>query len=734
MNLVRSLTAAVTRAASSVAALPVKFFHAGYAAFVRIPPKMELAFTGWSYAFIKKRSRTLAKKRFYAYKATSQDTKTTLPLSHWAVRLLNQPNPKFTRTQVFRLMEEWFVATGNVFIYAPKNGLKYPVQLWVLPSHKMQVVMSDNPLQLVKGYVYNSPVGALPIDEEEIIHCQDLQPSLNPSNIVMGRSMVDAAADALELNAMQRESLKQRIRSQNLPPLVLKTKGRMPDDVWQNFKRRMKESVPDITLVAALEQEGELVPVTNAGTESAYLRSALRSDSGDGNDIVSELSAVYGVPVGLVTGKFENRATSQTLKADFYESTIDPQADYYAEEFTRHFARFEQDILVEAEAFVYTDPEQTLRKQEQELQWGITTINDERKKQGLKPISGGDTPFVPMGFVPLSQAMNPQNPTPQPEPAPSEETAKRLPAKQQKALPSSSVRKDDEEKDPFDDEEYCKKYWKSYDAVASGYVAIFNRTLQGLFDELEEEVLANAPKEAVYLLQKRIVQHTQLKSKKYKYGRDYIVDAGGIKFIRSVVKPIQRSTFTLFDVASWKERFASRMSADFEEFVSAMMQQAANDIGENWEDIQTEFEVSIRAAVRQSTDSIKESVETVKDELQRLLDDMYDKPVEEIAAAIQLKFAHYSAARAMLIARTTATAAMGFSQMTVFEKMGYTYTWLSQRDGKTRDTHKIADMQEPDREGYFRVGTDRMRYPGGGSQAKENAHCRCVLRPKPKKE
>jgi HK97 family phage portal protein len=691
MNILRSLTSFVQRAATTeAAALALKFFYPGFTSYTRVPGKLELAFRGWAYACITKRSREIGKKRFIVYRKTGQNQREELPHDHWAARLLFSPNPVFTRTQIFRLIEEWFLVAGNAYIYAPKNGAKFPVQFWILPANRVQVVMSDNPLQLVKGYVYRSAMGDFPLDDDEVIHLQDLHPGMRDDSIIMGRGALEAALDVLEVSSMTREFLKQRIKTQNLPPLVLRTKGRVDAETWKNFKARMQENMPGISIVAALEQEGELVPLTQSGTESSYLRNSYQTQGNTSNEMVQELAAVFGIPPGLVTGEFQNRATSETLVASFYEGTIDPQSDYYAEEITRHLARFDPNIEVLHEKYVYQDPDQALRKQAQELQWGITTINEERKKIGLEPIVGGDTPFVPTGFVPLTQALNPPSLSAAPAPQPT-------PQEPAKTLLLKSAETDD---DPFNSEDYCRKYWKSYDVIAERYTAVFNRTLQGLFDDLETEVVSNVDKEAS-------------------------------KALRSGQR-LERGTFTLFDVATWKERFAGAMTGDMEDYVQEAMQQAAQDIGEKWDDIKGEFEASIRAAVRESTDRITSSVDTVKDELQRLLDDMYDKPIEEIVAAIQRQFSHYSSARARLIARTTATAALTFSQMTVFDKMGYTYTWLSQRDGKTRPTHKVADMQEPDKEGYFHVGSDRMKYPGGGSQAKENAHCRCVLRPKKK--
>ena len=82
-----------------------------------------------------------------------------------------------------------------------------------------------------------------------------------------------------------------------------------------------------------------------------------------------------------------------------------------------------------------------------------------------------------------------------------------------------------------------------------------------------------------------------------------------------------------------------------------------------------------------------------------------------------------------MIAETTATYSTTASQRNVFLENGFNLQWLSRRDGKVRDTHKKADGDRPNQFGYFQIGSDQMKHPGGGSEAKENVNCRCYLLP-----
>jgi hypothetical protein len=88
----------------------------------------------------------------------------------------------------------------------------------------------------------------------------------------------------------------------------------------------------------------------------------------------------------------------------------------------------------------------------------------------------------------------------------------------------------------------------------------------------------------------------------------------------------------------------------------------------------------------------------------------------------------YTKSRAKMIADTTATYSTTLSQRSVFSQYNYDLQWLSSRDNKTRDEHKDADGQIAI-DGYFRVGGESMKHPGGGSDAANNINCRCYILP-----
>ena len=88
--------------------------------------------------------------------------------------------------------------------------------------------------------------------------------------------------------------------------------------------------------------------------------------------------------------------------------------------------------------------------------------------------------------------------------------------------------------------------------------------------------------------------------------------------------------------------------------------------------------------------------------------------------------------RASTIARTEGLALSQFGQDLAVSQTGLTLEkeWVAQRDGVVRDSHRLADGQRVQKNGFFNVGGYNMKYPAdssGGAPGKEIINCRCSL-------
>ena len=176
--------------------------------------------------------------------------------------------------------------------------------------------------------------------------------------------------------------------------------------------------------------------------------------------------------------------------------------------------------------------------------------------------------------------------------------------------------------------------------------------------------------------------------------------------------------------------FAAATTDDTREYIIEVFRRSVTEVGENWNAIRSRFDDTIAETLKGSTGKIVESVATVKDELVKLLGDNATAPEAELRKLLKEKFTMYKDSRVATIARTTSTYATGASQREAWQELDVKMMWMSSRTN-SRPAHAAADGQMADKDGYFTVGGEKMKWPASGSNASNNVNCRCYLRARP---
>jgi HK97 family phage portal protein len=415
---------------------------------------------GTVFACLQHRANALSGIKFDAYKEQNWE-KEELGRGHWTSELLANPNPYFTRSQVFGYIENWLSINGNAFIWTPTNGYRVPLQMWVLNPTRMRVIKGEN--NFIDGYVYQSAQeGNIAIPEKEVIHLAKLHPASRPEEIIgmniFGVGLVSAALEYANIDREVSAYLARLFANNTVPPLIAKFPERFDQDEWQKLKSAWNEELPDYKLRALLGggMQLELPPKG----ELAVSYDAVSRDTR------AQIAQVFGVPPGMLDGSFQNRATADVQWAIFRQNTIDPEALYIAEEFTRHFRRWEEDVLIEAQPYTYADPDADLRQEEFELKWGIKTINEARGARGYDPVPEGNVPLIASGLVPLQNVANP---------APVPVAARKLLTRSNGKLPLITA----DAKDLF---------WRNFDGITEANAGSLENVIEMIIAQIKEQV------------------------------------------------------------------------------------------------------------------------------------------------------------------------------------------------------------------------------------------------------
>ena len=430
---------------------------------------------GTVFACLQHRANALTGVKFDSY-AEKNWEREELGRSHWANELLNNPNPYFTRSQVFSYIENWLSINGNAYIWTPTNGYRVPLQMWVLNPTRMRVIKGEN--SFIDGYGYQSAQeGNIAIPEKEIIHLAKIHPAARPEEIIgmniFGVGLVSAALEYAHIDREVSAYLSRLFENNTVPPLVATFPERFDQDEWQKLKSAWNEELPDYKLRALLGG-GMQLQLPPKGELSISYDSVSK-------DTRTQIAQVFGVPPGMLDGSFQNRATAEVQFAIFRQNTIDPEALYIAEEFTRHFRRWEENILIEAKPYEYADPDADMRKEEFELKWGLKTINEARSDRGYDPIKDGNIPLIAGGYAPLQSVVN----------------APPLPVVPRKLERAYGIQ--NRAKLPLITAESKDLFWRNFDKLTEKSSNKIDNVVQTIIGQLKNEVLSNIDKGVISL-------------------------------------------------------------------------------------------------------------------------------------------------------------------------------------------------------------------------------------------
>jgi HK97 family phage portal protein len=625
--------------------------------------ELQASIRGTVFACLQHRANALSAIKFQSFLEKNYSLE-ELGQSHWTNRLLANPNPYFTRSQLFGYLENWLSINGNAFIWTPTNGYRVPLQMWVLNPTRMRVIRgTDN---FVEGYIYQSAQeGNIALPENEVIHLARLHPASRPEEIIgmniFGVGLVQAALDYANLDKDASAFLSRLFKNNATPPLIAKYPERFDYDEWEKLKARWNEELPDYKLRGLL--------ASGLGLELPPKSEISASYDGISLDTRSQISQVFGVPPGMLTGEYQNRATAEVQWAIFRQNTIDPEALYIAEEFTRHFRRWEQEILIQAEPYVFDDPVAAIQKEEFELRWGLKTINDARTERGYDAVSDGDTPLIAAGYMPLDQIVF-GAPTPPP-------TTRNI---------VGNVITHEVESDQYVTAELNERdiYWRKYDKLTLSNSSKIEKVVNQGIAELNRQM-------------KRQLQQNNKNFKKIDFSP---------KTYRAFEKAVNESC----------NNVGSQLSKEYK-----LEKGTQSPI----------VQENIAKTTAQSMAQLKESAEVMKKEvLNTFKKASATKDPAKIKNAMDRKFQSLEKSRAQTIAQTTSANATSSVQHTVFKENNIKMMWLTQRDGRVRFAHQAVDGKYPNRAGYFIVGGEKTTRPlGPGLSAGNVVNCRCQLFP-----
>lgn len=350
------------------------------------------------YACITERVNAVAEAPIRAYASSSARRGQPIE-THPLRKLLANPNPLMSETELFSMIELHLSLAGIAYVEIVADRAGVPVELWPLRPDLVRIKRHKTTIQ----YFYtvdgsrNIPVDVVPIRLP------------NPLDPFVGQPPMRPALRATEVDNRANSFVGSLLKNHATPSVVV-TMGALEDAIDEATTNRLKAKWKQSYGGANLGEPAFLQTGMDVKTVGFNLKDLefpdLRTISE--SRICSAFQVppiVVGAAVGLQRSTFANYAEA---RRSFYEEFVTSENKLIREAFTKHLLPLFQ-RNGRTNVILRHDYSEVLALQESEekrwtratdgLRAGGLTLNDYRREVGLEEVTGGDVFLMPSGVI-----------------------------------------------------------------------------------------------------------------------------------------------------------------------------------------------------------------------------------------------------------------------------------------------------------------------------------------------
>lgn len=332
------------------------------------------------YSAIKIRQDAIARVRLQVFSERG-DEREPVGRDHPAQRLLDRPNPFWTRGQLWRATETYLGLWGSAFwslVRGPNNEI---VEIWPLRPDRVRVI--PDPQEYVSGFLYTGErtqksKALLP---EEVVWFRYFNPKdeyAGLSPIAPLRLSADMGRDALRTN-------RNTLTNDATTGLIIQTEQTPSPEQRKEFWQAWAERHQGVNKSRRPAILGAGMTATNMGfspREMEFLQSMLWS--------LGDTARAFNIPLPMLHDL--SRATYSniaTARRSFWEDCIVPQLTFYAEHLNVHLlpALADPNLSLEFDTSqveaLQEDEDKKATRRKIYISAGVMTPNEVREEMGL---------------------------------------------------------------------------------------------------------------------------------------------------------------------------------------------------------------------------------------------------------------------------------------------------------------------------------------------------------------
>tara|TARA_R100000808_G_scaffold1822_2_gene7791 strand:- start:586 stop:1941 length:1356 start_codon:yes stop_codon:yes gene_type:complete len=373
------------------------------------PREMSESYQSAVFSAVKRIADMVAMTDFGAYEYSNDKWEQVNDPNNPFNKLFKDPNPIMDAYEVMERLSIDLDLTGNAYLYVVKDSNGVPVEVHPLLSYRMTIVPAEQENKegdLVAGYIYSldDNINSININDrgtafskDEIIHFK----TANPMSVFYGNSPIESSQYSIEVDKEMSVQRLRLLQNRAIPEGILTSQRPLTQNDAERIRHQWNQ------LYQGRSKRGR-VAVLDSGTFN-FQRLGLNAEELEftqGKEAVwREIFACYRVPYAILGGKDVNKATVEAAERIFQLQGVKPRLLKIQATINKWLMPMFGGMEME---FRFDDPtskDSTFRLEEKKtnLQLGVSTINEERIKDGLPPVAWGETAFMPMNLVQVGQ-------------------------------------------------------------------------------------------------------------------------------------------------------------------------------------------------------------------------------------------------------------------------------------------------------------------------------------------
>lgn len=321
---------------------------------------------------------------------------------HPLLDLFQNPNPFMGLIDLWELTTLYQEILGQAYWYLDRSGfMGTPEAIWVLPAQNVTPRRADDSPGIVDYYQYRNGQKTQNISVDEIIHFRYPNPR-NP--YLEGLSPLRAAYEQQSIVSDYTAYKKAKFENSAIPDALIspnevigeEERDRLETQWNQRFRRggSGKVVVADSALSIQLlsHSVGDVAAMAEMGATK------------------EDIANAFHVPIAFWTS---NTNMANLYASRFLHATmaINPRLKRRDETINSQLIPiFDPSgrLFVESPDATPVDPSVVVSQIEQDLKYGVRSINEVRSDNGLPPVPWGEAPWVPGAWAPMDQARTPE--------------------------------------------------------------------------------------------------------------------------------------------------------------------------------------------------------------------------------------------------------------------------------------------------------------------------------------